>query len=37
MLNGDAAISHLLGSANASPITEQRTQEMLAVSLNYQF
>lgn len=37
MLNGDAAVSHLLGSANSSPITEQRTQEMLAVSLNYQF
>jgi outer membrane scaffolding protein for murein synthesis (MipA/OmpV family) len=37
MLNGDAAISHLMGSASSSPITEQRTQGMLAVSLAYQF
>ena len=35
LLNVDAAISQLRGSAAASPITESRTQRALAVSIDY--
>jgi outer membrane scaffolding protein for murein synthesis (MipA/OmpV family) len=37
LVNMDAAISELRGSAAPSPLIEQRTQRVLAVSLNYQW
>jgi outer membrane scaffolding protein for murein synthesis (MipA/OmpV family) len=37
LLNMDAAISRLLGSAAESPITEARMQNAIALSLNYRF
>jgi outer membrane scaffolding protein for murein synthesis (MipA/OmpV family) len=37
LLNMDAAISQLRGSASQSPLIEERTQRVLALSLNYQW
>jgi outer membrane scaffolding protein for murein synthesis (MipA/OmpV family) len=37
LLNMDAAISQIRGSAAQSPLIEERTQRVLAVSLNYQW
>jgi outer membrane scaffolding protein for murein synthesis (MipA/OmpV family) len=37
LLNLDAAISQIRGSASESPIIESRTQRVLALSLNYQW
>jgi outer membrane scaffolding protein for murein synthesis (MipA/OmpV family) len=37
LVNMDAAISQLRGSATQSPLIEERTQRVLAVSLNYQW
>jgi outer membrane scaffolding protein for murein synthesis (MipA/OmpV family) len=37
LLNMDTAISQIRGSASQSPLIEERTQRVLAVSLNYQF
>jgi outer membrane scaffolding protein for murein synthesis (MipA/OmpV family) len=35
LLNLDTAVNHLLGSASESPITQRRTQKVLALSLAY--
>jgi outer membrane scaffolding protein for murein synthesis (MipA/OmpV family) len=37
LLNVDAALSKLKGSADVSPVTERSTQRELALSLDYQF
>jgi outer membrane scaffolding protein for murein synthesis (MipA/OmpV family) len=37
LVNMDAAISQIRGSASRSPLIEQRTQRVLTVSLNYQW
>jgi outer membrane scaffolding protein for murein synthesis (MipA/OmpV family) len=37
LLNMDAAISQIRGSAAESPLVEERTQRVLALSLNYQW
>ncbi len=37
LLNMDAAVNRLLGSAAASPITQRRTQEVLSVTMAYQW
>jgi outer membrane scaffolding protein for murein synthesis (MipA/OmpV family) len=37
LLNLDAAISQIRGSASHSPLIEERTQRVLALSLNYQW
>ena len=37
LLNGQAAVSRLLGTAAASPITERRTNEVLVLTVAYQF
>jgi outer membrane scaffolding protein for murein synthesis (MipA/OmpV family) len=35
LLNLDAAINHLLGSAAESPITQRRTQHVFVLSVAY--
>jgi outer membrane scaffolding protein for murein synthesis (MipA/OmpV family) len=37
LVNMDAAISQLRGSASESPLVEERTERVLALSLNYQW
>jgi outer membrane scaffolding protein for murein synthesis (MipA/OmpV family) len=37
LLNSDTAVSRLLGSAATSPITQRKTQGMLALSFAYMF
>jgi len=37
LLNTDAAISKLKGSPDLSPITETRTQRVIALSLDYRW
>lgn len=37
LINMDAAISQIRGSASQSPLIEERTQRVLALSINYQF
>jgi outer membrane scaffolding protein for murein synthesis (MipA/OmpV family) len=37
LINGDTAVSHLLGGAADSPITERRTQGTFSLSLAYLF
>jgi outer membrane scaffolding protein for murein synthesis (MipA/OmpV family) len=35
LINVDSAANHLLGSASESPITQRRTQKVLALSVAY--
>jgi outer membrane scaffolding protein for murein synthesis (MipA/OmpV family) len=37
LLNLDAAISQIRGIASRSPLVEERTQRVLALSVNYQW
>ena len=37
ILNVDAAISQIRGTASRSPLVEHRTQRVLALSVNYQW